>query len=236
MRHLLLILLFFITPYALSADTTTTNTKQKSENKVVQSSIPVHIGLPNWMGGNGQLYIDISEAREQLSADPMSPMEYLIYKMGKFFTWLAIAAVIGMILGGICIYVNKTYLAGLIPFGKDIIAVSGIILLGSVGAIWFLNYVYWIAGILVFCVACYLAWAGYRMYKTYHDKIKTEKVVQTKDKVIEELVKTGEVLKTATTWGDKEINAVKSIQSDVTESHVNMVQDKLKLQPVPDKK
>jgi len=74
------------------------------------------------------------------------------------------------------------------------------------------------------------------MYKTYHDKIKTEKVVQTKDKVIEELVKTGEVLKTATTWGDKEINAVKSIQSDVTESHVNMVQDKLKLQPVPDKK
>jgi hypothetical protein len=60
--------------------------------------------------------------------------------------------------------------------------------------------------------------------------------VQTKDKVIEELVKTGEVLKTATTWGDKEINAVKSIQSDVTESHVNMVQDKLKLQPVPDKK
>lgn len=201
-------------------------TKKES---VTKESIVVHIGLPKWMGGKGQLYIDPSEAQQQISAEPMSPMEYLIYKMGMWFTWIAGLSALGIIIGVVCMYLNRTYLQKAIPFGKDIMIISSIFLLGSLGIIFFLNYIYWIAGIVALCVSCYLIWAGYRMYKTYHDKNKTEKVVETKEKVIEELVKTGEVLKKTTSWGEAEKNKIMNIQSDETIQHVKNIREKLDL-------
>jgi cell division protein FtsB len=203
------------------------NSNKQNTESVKKESIAVHTGLPKWLGGKGMLYVDTVEAQDQISAKQMSPIEYLIYKMGRWFTLLTFASAIGMICGIILIYLNTSYFKGLLPFGKDIILLSAIIFVSSLGVIFFLNYIYWIAAFTLLCILAYAGWTLWRIKKTYDSKVKSEQQVQTKDKVIQELVKTGEVLKNTTKWTDEEKKLINSIQSDETMNHVKQIKQLL---------
>lgn len=176
--------------------------QKKDAPKVETTAYPVHVGLPQWMGGRGMLYIQPEQGLDaKLNS---SPFEYWVAKVTVFAVWLTVIALVGLIAGGVMAYFG-------VPLWDETMIISGGVLALSLATVLLVDMLVtvwpWLVGITIVAVVLYIAY-----------------LLLTKTKLLQncrELCQSGAKMKQYTKWEDSEKKEILSIQSDATINLVN---------------
>jgi len=160
------------------------------------SIYPVHAGLPQWMGGNGMLYVRPAGLSGGLSD---SPFDYWVAKITVLAVWLTVISVIGLIAAAVLCYFRFPLWdeLAIISAGIGGFSLAIVLLVDMLVKIW-----PWMIALAIVAVVGYIAY----LLLTKTKLLKTCK----------ELYQTGDKMKRFTQWESEEKRQILTIQSDPT--------------------